>query len=500
MLKSVARGLLLVLAALSKAVAEGAEPGAEHRRTPNVLTPVETGLAVFQGQVDTHLFNRDFSQLCVLDTKESDGGYKVKLVPLENVAQQQGVRLARQPRPIRMALIAGSFPYKQQIEEFRAKLGLRSSAVVLQERVVEGGKNLPAFRFLGVNLQRRTLDTSGKPIADYQSQDVDGSYKLWLTNTLSPCESEEPGMAKVLVSGLFMARLRLFRGGREEPNYPSPESRLKLLQKAITNKVAPLPEHCLLRVLDTNIEPETIYQYRLQVRMANPNFGRDDVDKETSKRRELLSDWFQVPGAVTVPSDCICYVVDEKRINKRDKPSEDDPRWEMWERDATPGREVVFQLHRWIEQYSVGNRTDNALLPVGDWAIADRVVVARGEYVSRRLNVDLLMWKYRLDSFVLPCEDYERARGKIRTGIEVDFGQDENKGKETILVDFEGGRRDYQPLQQPGRIEDTSRTEVLMLSPEGKLLARNSAADERSFERLARRTRWRRQVEVLKAR
>lgn len=499
MLKSVARLLLLVLTALSKAVAEGAEPGAEQRRTPNVLTPVETGLAVFQGQVDTHLFNRDFSQLCVLDTKESDGGYKVKFVPLEVVAQQQGVRLARQPRPIRMALIVGSFPYKQQIEEFRAKLGLRSSSVVLQERVVEGGKNLPAFRFLGVNLQRRALDTSGKPNGDYQSQDVDDNYKLWLTNTLSPCESEEPGMARILVPGLFMPRLRLFRGGGEEPNYPCPESRLKLLQKAIANKVSPLPEYCLLRVLDTNIEPETIYQYRLQVRMANPNFGRDDVDKESSKQRELLSDWFQVPSEVAIPSDCIYYVMDEKRINKRDKPSEDDPRWEMWERDAILGRELVFQLHRWIEKYSVGDRMDNAL-PVGDWVIADRVVVARGEYVSRRLNVDLPMWKYRLDYFLLPCEDYAHARGKVRTGIKVDFGQDEKKGKETILVDFEGGRRVYQPLQQPGRIEDTSRTEVLMLSPEGKLLTRNSAADERSFERLARRARWRRQVEVLKAR
>ena len=500
MLKGVARLLLLVLAELSKAVADGTEPGAEQSRTPKVLTPVETSLAVFRRRVDTHLFNRDFTKLYVLDKKEPDGGYKVKLVRVEDVARWQGVRITRQPRPICMALIAGSFPYKQQVEEFRAKLGLRTSAVVLQERMLGGGKNLPAFRFLGVNLQRRTLDTSGKPIADYQTQDVDGIYKLWLMNTLMPCEPEDPRMTKLLVPGLFMPRLRLFRGGGEEPSYPSSESRLKLLRKAAANKEAALPEHCLLRVLDTNIEPETVYQYRLQVRMANPNFGRDDVDKETAERKELLSDWFQVPGAVVVPSECIFYVVDEKRINKRDKPSENDPRWEMWDRDAAPGRDVVLQLHRWVEEMPIGSRGDKTMLPVGDWVIADRVVVARGEYVSRRLKVDLLIWKFPLDSFVLACEDYERAHGKVRTGIKVDFGQDEEKGKETILVDFEGGRRVYQLLREPGLIEDTSRTEVLMLSPDGKLLARNSAADERSVERLARRARWRRQVEALKAR
>jgi hypothetical protein len=133
--------------------------------------------------------------------------------------------------------------------------------------------------------------------------------------------------------------------------------------------------------------------------------------------------------------------------------------------------------------------------------IADRVVVSRGEYVSRRIKVDLHLWRYSLDSFILPCEAHLRpVPGQRQTGIEVDFGQDEEKGKETILVDFEGGRQAYQQTTAPGRIEDESATEVLMLSPEGKLLARNSAADARSSVRMQRRPRWRSQVEALKRR
>ena len=56
-------------------------------------------------------------------------------------------------------------------------------------------------------------------------------------------------------------------------------------------------------------------------------------------------------------------------------------------------------------------------------------------------------------------EETARSKRKVPTGIDVDFGQD-GSDKETILVDFEGGRVHHEP-----RIDDNCRLEVVMLAP-----------------------------------
>jgi hypothetical protein len=373
----IATGILvfLALAGSPSSGANAAEAERGQRRDPRVFTPVEVRMAPFRGQVETFLFNKDFSKMLVL-TKDANGEYDLRMLNPKELAQRPNVRLARRPFPIRMVLIAGSFPYKKQIEEFRTKLGLPSSAAVLSEAIGDGKEKQPAFRFLGVNVQRRTLDVSGRPKTEYRKLDVEGEYKLWLMNCGQPFQAEEPGVAKVRVPGLFMHRFRLFGGGR--PAYPPLEKRLKLLQQSIKalpdapaegrfgpfapsdrrrkpSEAPALPEYCLLRVLDLDIKPNTIYQYRLQVRMANPNYGRKDVDKATAECKELLSDWLEVPGALALSPEHVYYVVDEKTLNKRDNPSKDDPRWEMWDQKPTLGS-------KWSSNSIVGSRTCGAIL------------------------------------------------------------------------------------------------------------------------------------------
>jgi hypothetical protein len=324
--------LLSALVQLSSAVVEAAESCADKRLTPRVLTPVETRIEVFRGCVETYLFSRDFSGIFILDRNEK-GGYDVQLLPRQDVRKRPTARPARQPRPIRMALIAGSFPYKQQVEEFRKKLGLPSAEAVLKEAITKGDKTEPTFRFLGVNLQRRTLNDRGEPATPFQSVDPT-MYKAWVVHCAERFEPDKPELSKSIVPGLAMSRPILFHEGIGTSSYPEPERRLTKLQQAIKatkGKSADLSEHCLLRVLDVTVEPDRVYQYRLQVRMANPNYGREDVDKLTAWNKELVSDWFEVPGNVVLPSDQVYYVVDEKRLNKKDKPSKDDPRWEMWD-------------------------------------------------------------------------------------------------------------------------------------------------------------------------
>jgi hypothetical protein len=49
-----------------------------------------------------------------------------------------------------------------------------------------------------------------------------------------------------------------------------------------------VPDHCLLRVIDVTVQPGKVYPYRLRVRMANPNYGRQDVAApELARDREI---------------------------------------------------------------------------------------------------------------------------------------------------------------------------------------------------------------------
>jgi hypothetical protein len=153
-----------------------------------------------------------------------------------------------------------------------------------------------------------------------------------------------------------------------------------------------------------------------------------------------------------------------------------------------------------VEEAPVDGGQRRNAVPVGDWVIADRVLLARGEYVSQSIKVDLPIWKFSIDKFVLPAiKEWRTAHEEPHTGIFVEFGHDEGEERESILVDIEGGQKAYQRTTPPRRIEDTARREVLMLSPEGKLLARNSAVDEPSLERKTRRERWRSQIKALKS-
>ena len=165
----------------------------------------------------------------------------------------------------------------------------------------------------------------------------------------------------------------------------------------------------------------------------------------------------------------------------------------MWKPNPKPDQ-VVFQFHRWVETVSL-SRKESDVVPVGDWAVADRVFVSRGEYVGQKVRVDLPIWKYSQNTFILPVEEQKAtrfSRKQSTTGIDVDFGFD-SSSLDTILVDFEGGR-----VFGPSKMNDTCRTEVLMLSPDGKLLARNSAKDSTDENRSGRRNAVLERIEKIR--
>jgi hypothetical protein len=496
--------------------------------------------------------------------------YETSIAKLTNL--DSSAHLARQLRPVRMAIIAGSFPYKNQLEEHKGKLHLSSIQDVLNEGVEdEKGKQQAAFRFLGLKVERKEVDADGKDVTGWNKLDIKEAYALWLLNSGLPFEPDDSKYDLVKpLDGLVMPRLREFReegpqnpAGMTGPGmvppgfpgaaaarddtqkpaetmYPKVEEKLQKIADTLTklegvkpkqiarvpdkfrknenfdpfnpnalsaeepaaaadgnkgneqSEGATIPDHVLVRFVDVTIDPGKSYRYRVKVRMANPNYGRADVASPSYKEKlELESkDWYEVPQTLTVPSELIYYVCDEMELSKNEKHPADTAISKLWMPRPSKDRQVVFQLHRWVESNPIIPNGEPT--PVGEWAIADRVIVSRGEFVGQPVKVDVPVWKYTLDSFVLPAEEQRRRptrTGRMPTGVTVNFGPD-NADTNTILVDFDGPRH-YREFSIPGpdgqpktlKVDDTTGLEVLMLSPEGKLLARNSLADSKDEER-----------------
>jgi hypothetical protein len=222
-------------------------------------------------------------------------------------------------------------------------LRLRSAVAVLEEQDADG---LPTFRFLGVRVERRTLGADGKPLTPYAAVDVAAAYRPYLLLSGKRFEPEEPpALTQLIFPGLVMPKLLAFRPHQ----YPAVETELKTLRKSLEQAPRPargvlppagppapaeqvdflpgiakprpaplppavakprktpapkappvpappapgvfIPDYCLLRVIDVTVQPGKVYQYRLRVRMANPNYGRKDVAApELARDRELCSE------------------------------------------------------------------------------------------------------------------------------------------------------------------------------------------------------------------
>ncbi|HEY7423592.1 MAG TPA: hypothetical protein VH682_05050 [Gemmataceae bacterium] len=620
---------------------EPAAPENPARRPPAILALAEATAAFAYVPIDTYIFDRNFNKIMVLKDPEkrdnagnAQGGkgnalsnrykaaagnspamtgkganrfggaaltglqglqaaddkreYDAKFTNLESLTGSE--HLARQLQPAHLVLIEGSFPYKEQLDEFRRKLHLDTIQDVLSELVDEDKdkkEKLYAFRFLGVDVERREVDASDKPVGNWTKLKLADQYKIWLMYSGLPFEPDNPKYDVVKpLDGLAMPLLREFHeegpenqmgmmgpgmrrqgapgfpgaappraGSRaEEPRktadskYPDLASKLQSIQDTVAkldgedaSKIVTqsnskfhahenfnpfsanasafeadnaanlgvagaagkkgelnvtgeiIPDYCLVRLVDIeDVKPGKSYRYRIKVRMANPNYNRDDVASAAYKTdKELESrEWFELKDTVHIPLETIYYAVDEKQVNK-EKPPKGSLLYDMWDplREPKPSeRYACFQLHRWLESTLIGGTPT----PIGDWAIADRVFVARGEAIGRTVKVDLPVWKYTRDAFILPAENQTKKdiiRG--RTGVLVNFGQD-NPENETLLLDFEGGK------VREGKLDDTCAVEVLMLSPDGKLLARNSVTDGNNRERTERREKVQKHIKDVR--
>jgi hypothetical protein len=530
-----------------------------------------------------------------------------RFVEVSKLGEGSLPRFAEQALPLRQAIICAAFPYRRQVEEFQQKLHLPSLAAVLSEASEEQDDRglLPAFRFLGVDVQRREINREGKPINAWKTLDLTAELKPYIIangTRFEPDPTDPPQISSLIVDGLWMPLLQQFHENQNN-KYPPVEMELPNIRKTLddlrakppekiavgvnpitsgaekfnpfqvrqsrrvggptapagrlgsaapvaaptpgggpiggggviggdgggafsairgmgrrdfsgrlaargtpgaadpTNPAAEdivVPEYVLVRVVDVTIEPGKIYEYRLHVRMANPNYNRKAevlspsyaVDKELNAEKERTdADWFVVPKKVSVPPEFRYYSID---MAEADRVLEGVPYRGIHSRDTPSRDQTVFQIHRWLEDAA---RPGAPPQFVGEWTVAERVIVARGEFIGRTEKVNVPLWNAPSEAFVLaaPVQQADR-RQTVQPGIEVDFSLPDD---DAILVDFQSGNQHFERKSrreeraEPVKVDEKTSTEVLIVSSDGHVTARDTSADAENLIRKDRLTKWR---------
>jgi hypothetical protein len=298
----------------------------------------------------------------------------------------------------------------------------------------------------------------------------------------------------------------------------------------------------LVRFIDVDVQPGMTYQYKIQVVFLNPNYRLvDEVTHPDVATPRILVDKekFVETPKVTVPKEYHFYVFDQMSPDQDGKtPDLKKLATKLVNRPTTIDTkaptldQAVVQIQKWVESTkdAAGQQFD-----IGDWVVAERLLVYRGEKIGRKsptsisegasaIEVETPVWQYDRNAFEIgsgvigPPKKGVKDKGPVKTGvtvtsgIPVDFlvrkGADDLTDVAPVVVDFEGGRGGARQYDSRADGEGKRRThaeadatsnspvEMLLLGPDGRLMALNSRDDrngeakpgERAHERS---TRWR---------
>ena len=253
----------------------------------------------------------------------------------------------------------------------------------------------------------------------------------------------------------------------------------------------------IVRFVDVDVKPGHTYKYYIKVRVANPNYGkRNEVHQQVyADAKELLSDgeWTETP-AFKVPETFHLYAVDQYQVDlvAANIANEKDPKTKKKIIASLEHDHAVVQLHRWFGQ--TGSNNDPYL--IGDWAIAERVIVRKGAHIAQSSNgqseipVEIPTWNKGKGAFEMRQEVVKGPKGKgpqVQNGVTLDFvplvlaPDGKRYSTSHMLVDFEGGKlvaggKDRRfPSLAP--ITEDAAMDLLMLTPDGRLIVQNTRAD-----------------------
>jgi hypothetical protein len=263
------------------------------------------------------------------------------------------------------------------------------------------------------------------------------------------------------------------------------------------------PEHCLVRLIDVTVEPGKTYEYRLRVKMANPNYKRKEVaDPTYAQIPTLESEWSKMPIRVSVPPETRYYAVDQKLKDLSPDSKTDTARRSAAAklRPVNEEKQFALQIHRWFHEVPLASVREPLL--VGDWAVAERVLVGRGEYIGRKERIELPYWRYIREAYALATD----TKGKPT--IEVSFGESASGDQpEAILLDYSRSKPSYDKVVdrtddniKTQRIEDSAMPDGLLFTPDGRMLLLEGATDFADTERVNRLKDVREHVDAIKTR
>jgi hypothetical protein len=164
--------------------------------------------------------------------------------------------------------------------------------------------------------------------------------------------------------------------------------------------------------------------------------------------------------------------------------------------DEKPDREqATVQIHRWVDYLLKDPQKGNTSTPLGDWTIAEKLPVRRGEYMGRLLGTKVPVWNIEKEDYELAVNPKNRNDQKIQ----VDYSVRTSRALDpALLVDYQGGK-DFQDRLETRTADnkprstlavDTVPVQMLILTPEGRLVVRNYQDDNSNEERVARHKAW----------
>jgi len=257
-----------------------------------------------------------------------------------------------------------------------------------------------------------------------------------------------------------------------------------------------LPEidHLLLRFLDPDVKPGFTYQYRVRLRMKNPNFGlKGRVGRDDDAKQEILyGRWVIIPQKETIPYESFLYAYDANKYLDQSKAISDaagkDPKIAqlMEDREIREGKRAVVQVQTWMPQLRLdgaGAKTE----PIGTW-IVSAMPVAPGEYIGRRQLVELPLWSAGIVNYVLRELSGGVKVANLKDPKNQPKGWPVNFRTLSVLVDFEGGKSKTRVNDKD--VFDDAASELLIIRPDGKMIVRSSADDMLEANRAKRNKDW----------
>lgn len=276
------------------------------------------------------------------------------------------------------------------------------------------------------------------------------------------------------------------------------------------------PQDGLVRFVDPEVLPGRSYRYSIQVRLANPNYGKKDLVSYPmlAEIKELDPSPPIMTPTITVGPEYFFYAVDqmpEKRI--RNGSDTQAFRMETGSRaDQGTQSQVPIQIHRWVEKTADQNLTE---FMIGDWAIAERLLVRRGEPLGRSgVMIEVPVWNKKNGRFEIGNGATALPKPKPAVGFKP--GKDLPEASAlpidmieshppAMLVDFEGGtRHGFRDRLGYTYLKDESAIDLLILTSDGKLIVRNTRVDSETdtpegMDRIARYQAWRNRLTQINA-